>query len=123
MATPNVSCVTISAAAPLRDGTGSSLGWTAGASGGYIETICIKATGRTDPGMVRMFYNNGATYFLRFEQPVSHIIPDRITQTWEASLSFVTDNSVGMPVDNTHTLYFSTDLAQEFDITIHGYDN
>ena len=124
MATPNVSAVTISTANPNRDGSGTiGTGWTAGASGGYIEQICIKATGRTDPGMVRIFFHNGSAYFLRFEVPVPLVIPDRLTPTFEATLSFPTDNSIGLIVDNAQTIQFSTDLGQEFDITTHGYDN
>lgn len=124
MATPNVSAVTISTANPNRDGTGTiSTGWTAGASGGYVEQIFIKATGRTDPGMVRGFFHDGSAFFLRFEILVPLVIPDRLTPTFEATLTFPTDNSIGLLLDNTQTLRFSTDLGQEFDITVHGFDN
>ena len=123
MATVNTTGSTISTANPGRDGTGTIVtGWTAGASGGYVRTIRIKATGNTDAGMVRIFHYDGAYYLWREIQVVA-ITPDRTTPSFESELNFVNDNSTGWQVGAADTIRFATEQAQEFDIIVEGMDN
>ena len=60
---PNVGwSAAITAANTAYDGTGTvNLVWTAGAEGGFIESIFIRHLGTNTASLVRVFLNNGST--------------------------------------------------------------
>lgn len=62
--TPNVSWTTLTTANTALDGTGTvGTVWTAGADGGYINQIVVKAntTATTSAATLRIYINNGST--------------------------------------------------------------
>lgn len=63
--TPNRGVVAVSAANTARDGTGTIVSaWTAGASGGLVSRVILKATGDPADSIVTMFINDGSGFDL-----------------------------------------------------------
>lgn len=63
--TPNYGVASVSTANTNRDGTGTIVDvWTAGASGGKVERVVLKATGDPADSVVTMYIYDGATYRL-----------------------------------------------------------
>lgn len=59
-ATPNYQCVDVSTANTARDGSGTiATGWTAGASGGIVNKVVLKATADPADSCVTMFLDDG----------------------------------------------------------------
>jgi len=58
--TPNRGVVAVSTANTARDGSGTiATAWTAGASGGIVNRVILKATGDPADSIVTMFINDG----------------------------------------------------------------
>lgn len=56
----NVGIVSVSTANTARDGSGTVVtAWTAGASGGKVNRVVLKATGQPADSIVTMFINDG----------------------------------------------------------------
>lgn len=71
-----------------RDGSGTIVDiYTAGASGGRIDDIKIKANGVTTAGMVRLYKHDTVAYRLLTEVNVSAITPSAILAAFEATLT------------------------------------
>lgn len=65
VATPNYGVASVSTANTNRDGTGTIVdAWTAGASGGKVERVVIKAAGDPADSIVTMFIYDGSAYRL-----------------------------------------------------------
>jgi hypothetical protein len=57
---PNYGCVDVSTANTARDGSGTiPTAWTAGASGGKVNRVVLKATADPADSIVTMFINDG----------------------------------------------------------------
>lgn len=99
-----------------RDGTGTIASlYTAGASGGRVDDISIKATGTTTAGMVRFYKSTdgGATWRLLREISVAAITPSASVQAFEGSIidwAFI--------MQATHQLGVSTHNAETFDVSM-----
>ena len=125
MATSHTSCIRIETANPNRDGTGTTeIGWAALSSGGYVERIWINAVTATTQGMIRVYYHDGAAFFLLREIPVQPSNPTAIIPNWEHRIEFVSSHSIGFIMNkaSSQTLRFSTERAETFDIVTEGWD-
>lgn len=118
--TPNVGQAALTAANPNRDGTGALvLGFTAGANGGRIDKIVVKATVSTTAGMVRAFLKNGAgVAMLVTEVPIDLVTVSATVPGFEV----VTDLLGGLPVPAGWTLQLSTHNAEAINVTTFGGD-
>jgi hypothetical protein len=121
--TANNGRVRISTANSNLDGTGTiGTAYTAGSatafSGSSIDTITIKGTVTTTPGMVRIFTYNGTSYVLLTEVPIPSVTPDATDQSFEHTIEF--KDSFDIPAG--WTIGASTEQAQNFDIMVEGKD-
>jgi hypothetical protein len=71
--TPKVGVAQLAAANPARDGTGAIVDlFTAGANGGRVDKIVMRAKAATTAGAVRLFYKpDGGAWSLIDEAPVT----------------------------------------------------
>lgn len=117
--TPRREVADISAANTNRDGTGTIVSaLTAGASGGRVDRIEIKAVSTTTAGMVRAFIKDGAgAWKLWREYSIDAITPSATTQ------SFTTrDDDIGEILKAGMQLGFSTNNAEAFSVHVGGGD-
>lgn len=117
-AVPNRGVALINAANTNRDGTGT-LGtvWTAGAAGGRIDEIRIKAAATTTAGMVRLYVSDGTNHRLFEEQPVAAITPSATVESAEYVLTY---NNLVLKAGET--LRASTHAAEAFNVHAFGGD-
>lgn len=117
-ATVNRGQALISTANANRDGTGT-LGtvWTAGASGGRIDEVRIKATGTTTAGMVRLYVSDGTNHRLLFEQSIAAVTPSATIKSEEYQLPFS-----NLFLEANETLRASTEKAESFVVHAFGGD-
>lgn len=112
--TPKSPQIRISVANPNRDGTGTIVDlYTAGASGGRVDDIKIKANGTTTAGMIRFYKHDGAAYRLLTEVLVSAIVPAAATKAYEETLP-----DLGWILQNGHKIAASTEKAENFEIHV-----
>jgi hypothetical protein len=121
--TANTSIAKIATANSNLDGTGTiGTAYTAGSSptyiGSSIETITIKGTVTSTPGMVRIFIYNGTTYYLITEVLVPSIVPDGTDQSFKYTISF--NNSFDL--QSGYSIAASTQNAQNFNVLVQGKD-
>lgn len=105
-----------------RDGSGT-LGtlFTAGANGSIVDHISIVALSTTTAGAIRVYINNGATSFLRWELLVPAIIPSVTVAVWSASIDCSQrSNWCGLP--NLWSIRVSTNNAENFVAHAQGGD-
>jgi hypothetical protein len=100
-ATPNLGTGSITAANTARDGTGSNLvtAWTAGASGGKVNEIRVKATGQSAAGLITIFYHDGTNFRLLTEIATTAITPSTTVAAFESTPIRFAD--LDMPVGST----------------------
>lgn len=117
VATPNVGVAVISTANANRDGTGT-LGtvWTAGASGGRVETVVIQAIGAVTDGMVRLFVHNGTTAYLLHEEKVAAVTPSATEKAWQSLIVM----SMGLVLPTGWTLRAAPEKAESFNVIALG---
>jgi PKD repeat protein len=78
----------VSAANANRDGSGTVVTvYTAGAYGGRIERIALKAVVTTTAGMVRLFLQSGGVTRLIHEELVAAITPSATVAAFSANIS------------------------------------
>lgn len=117
--TPRNTIADISAANTNRDGTGTIVtGFVAGASGGRVDRIEIKATAATTSGMVRAFKRVAAgAWKLWREYTVDPITPSATTATFT-----VRDDDIGEILQAGMEVGFSTHNAEAFAVHTSGGD-
>lgn len=114
IATPKSPQIRVSAANVNRDGTGTIVDlYTAGALGGRLDDIRIKANGTTTAGMVRFFKHDGVSYRIFTEVPVSAITPSGTVAAFESLL-----NDQAWVLAATHKIAVSTHNAEQFEIHV-----
>lgn len=123
-ATPKVGIAQISVANTARDGTGTiGTVFTAGANGGRIDSVNIKATGTTTAGMIRLFMHDGTNSRLLTEVPVMAITAAATSPTFEAQLNANTMSQLlPIVVPTGYSLRASTNNAEQFNIVAMGGD-
>lgn len=105
---------TVSAANTNRDGTGTIVDiYTAGASGGRVDDLVVKATGTTTAGMIRLYKHDGTAYRLLREVSVSVITPSATVQSFESVLT-----DLAWVFAATHKLAASTHNAENFTVNV-----
>lgn len=108
---PTVQAVT---ANTNRDGTGTIVDfYTAGASGGRVDDVKIKAVGTTTAGMIRFYKKSGASYRLIHEVDVSAITPAATTKAFVADLT-----DMGWILEASGVLAVSTEKTETFNISL-----
>lgn len=116
----NTGLGTISAANTNLDGSGTIVAVFTAASnpsnGAMVKSITIKALQSTNPGMVRLYYGHGGNYKLMKEVQ----IPQTNQSGFDPSFKVVLDDCIYLKAGDT--LGASTQLAQEFAITVEGTD-
>lgn len=114
-ATAKNSTVQASAANTNLDGTGTLVDvYTAGASGGRVDELVIKATGTTTAGMIRLYVSDTTNHRLIKEVPVIAITPSSTIPAWEAKVVFPN----GLIMQTTYVLKASTHNAETFNIVM-----
>jgi hypothetical protein len=112
--TPKSPQARISVANANRDGTGTVVDlYTAGASGGRVDDIKIKANGATTAGMIRFYKHDGANYRLLTERVVGVVNPAASTPAFEDTLT-----DLGWILANGHKIAVSTEKAENFEIHV-----
>lgn len=114
---------TVSTANTNLDGSGSGVVtlFTAGrvasgAKGSFVKSITIKALQSTNPGMVRLFINNGSASFLYKEISV----PETIQSGFEPAWKMQWDENLYL--ETNFTVLATTQIGQSFALTIEAYD-
>lgn len=119
--TPIIAVATVSAANTARDGTGTIVAVSTGATNGTrLEFITIRATGTTTVGVIRLFIDPGTgTYHLWQEVLVTAITPSSSV----ASFTSEVVRADGLPLlvlPSSYVLGASTHNAENFRILAHG---
>lgn len=118
-ATPQAATAVISTANTNRDGTGTiATVLTAGASGSRIERVCVRATGTTTAGMVRLFTHDGTNARLLEEIPIAAQTPSGTAPAYGADLVFGDVRPLFLPTG--WSLRASTNNAESFVVTAFG---
>lgn len=110
--------VQISTANTNRDGTGT-IGtlYTAGASGGRIDSVAITATSTTTAGMIRFFIDDGVNVRFLCEVPVQAVTPSGTAVAWSAVVNGDTNPGVfPLVLQATYELQVSTNNAETFNV-------
>lgn len=118
-ATPKIGAVSIatsdtSRTAPTNVGTV----WSAGASGGRVDTVHITAAGTTTAGMVRLFVHDGTNYRLLKEVPVGPVTPSGTQAVWSSSITF----DGGLSMQTGYSLRATTHNSETFHVIAQGAD-
>lgn len=107
------------------DGTsGTTLLYTAGANGSFVQKITIKALGSNVATVIRLFLNNGSTvgtaannaFFVEFTLPLSTAIANAQTQAYE----FVLNKTI--PANFLIYGLLATTVAAGYAVSIDGGD-
>lgn len=107
--TPNVAWGTVAAANTAKDGTGTVVTvFTAGANGGRLDKIKIRAAGTNIATALRVFINNGAT----------NAIAGNNTLFMEATIAATTLSEVAALADNEIYLGLVLPAGYKANITI-----
>lgn len=123
-ATPRCGVAQITTANTARDGSGTiETVFTAGANGSRVDAVCIKATGTTSAGMIRLFIHDGTTSRLLTELMVQVATPGASVPAWEAALNESTSGQI-FPIllPSGYSLRASTQVANTFNLFAIGGD-
>lgn len=114
--TPWSKIIDISAANTNRDGTGTIVGASIGATGGRVDRIEIKAIGTTTSGVIRAYKRAAAgVWKLWREYAVSNITPSALVATFA-----VRDDDIGEILEPNMEVGFSTHNAEAFAAHVSG---
>lgn len=95
-----------------RDGTGTLVDlYTAGAAGGRVDDITIKASSTTTLGMIRFYQKVGGVYRLKKEVSVTAAVPSGTVQSFETLLA-----DLGWVLEIGGIIAWSTNNAEQFDV-------
>jgi hypothetical protein len=111
----------LSAANTARDGSGTINTLATGSATGFrVDQIRAKANNTTTAGMIRLFISidNGSTWKLLDEIPVSAITPSGTVGSWQDARTF--SNLVLM--GTTNKLGVTSNNAESFDVVALGAD-
>lgn len=113
-ATPSNGHGSLSAANTALTGATAVTVFTAGASGGRVDTIHIHATATTTAGMIRIFCGAAAdaTAALIAEIPVLANTPSATNPAWSA------DVELGLIMQANRVLSATTEKAETFDVMV-----
>lgn len=117
----NTGIATISTANSSLTGSGT-LGTvlTADHNGTLIDSITIKALESTEPGMIRLFINNGGLVTrLLTEIPVPYVTQTSIANSFSHRIDF---NGMGFALEDNYVLKASTENAESFNVIAEGLD-
>lgn len=114
VATPKSPIVSIATANANRDGSGTIADlYTAPATGGRVDDICIKASVTTTTGMIRFFRKVSGTYHLIHEVAVTAATPSATVQAFQSVLT-----DLNWIFENGHILGVSTEKAETFKVAV-----
>lgn len=112
---PVMGTINISTANSNLDGTGSVTAVITGANQGtLLQTITVKAVNSTTQGMVRLFVEASANFFLWREIKIPASSPTGVVKSFHSTLL------VNLMLKNGYTLYASTENAESFNISTSG---
>ena len=117
----NIGSVTIATANSHLNGTGImgtvlTAGTASGASGTFIRSITIKATGNTTLGMVRIFINDGSTNYLYREVMVPANNQTGVVQAFTATIT------EPFTLNSGYAIKAATQNAESFNVIANGMD-
>lgn len=120
--TANTGMVTAATANSNLNGTGTIetvLTATTGKKGTNIQSINVKASVNTTPGMIRLYIYNGTTSFLFSEIPVGAVTKSGTAVSYSARKIF---NGNDYALKATYLLKASTQVAESFNVIAEGLD-
>lgn len=107
--TPNMGWGTVATANTAKDGTGTVVTvYTAGADGGRVDFVRVRAAGTNIATVLRVFINNGS----------SNATPANNTLFTEATIAATTLSEVAALAETTITLNLPLDAGYKVNITI-----
>lgn len=112
--TPSNGHASLTTAETTLTGVNAVTVFTAGASGGRVDTVSIHATGTTTAGMIRLFCGSvaDATSALIAEVPVLANVPSATNPAWSV------DIDLGLIMQANYILSATTEKSETFDVMI-----